>query len=78
MVRAKLPISAKKRNGMHSLRHSLATTLMEENIPLNEISNILGHKSSDSTSIYLNVDVKRLRDCAIDVSKLGVGKNGEF
>lgn len=78
MVRAKLPISAKKRNGMHSLRHSLATTLMEENIPLNEISNILGHKSSDSTSIYLNVDVKRLRDCAIDVTKLGVGKNGEF
>jgi site-specific recombinase XerD len=51
---------------------------MEENIPLNEISNILGHKSSDSTSIYLNVDVKRLRDCAIEVSKLGVGKNGEF
>lgn len=72
MLRARLPITSKKRNGMHSLRHSLATTLMEENIPLNEISDILGHSSTDSTSIYLNTDIKRLRDCAIDLSKLEV------
>ena len=78
MIRAKLPISAKKRNGMHSLRHSLATTLMEENIPLSNISDILGHTSVDSTSIYLNVDINRLRDCALEVNKLGVKQDGKL
>lgn len=78
MMRAKLPISAKKRNGMHSLRHSLATTLMEENVPLSDISGILGHTSVDSTSIYLNVDINRLRDCALEVNKLGVEQDGKF
>lgn len=78
MLRARLPITAKKRNGMHSLRHSLATTLMEENIPLSDISDILGHTSVNSTSIYLNVDVNRLRDCAIEVNRLGVEQDGEF
>ena len=78
MMRAKLPISAKKRNGMHSLRHSLATTLMEENVPLSDISGILGHTSVDSTSIYLNVDINRLRDCALDVNKLEVEQDGKF
>lgn len=78
MIRAKLPISAKKRNGMHSLRHSLATTLMEENIALSNISDILGHTSVDSTSIYLNVDINRLRDCALDVNKLGVKQDGKL
>lgn len=78
MMRAKLPISAKKRNGMHSLRHSLATTLMEENVPLSDISGILGHTSVDSTSIYLNVDINRLRDCALEVNNLGVDQDGKF
>jgi len=72
MVRAKLPISAKRKNGMHSLRHSLATTLLEENIPLDEISGILGHTSSNSTSIYLNTNIERLRECAIDLSEIEV------
>ena len=78
MIRAKLPISAKKRNGMHSLRHSLATTLMEESISLSDISGILGHASLDSTSVYLNVDINRLRDCSLEVSNLEVGQDGKF
>ncbi len=78
MIRAKLPISAKKRNGMHSLRHSLATTLMKENIPLSNISDILGHTSVDSTSIYLNVDINRLRYCALEVNNLEVSQDGKF
>ncbi len=68
MIRAKLPISAKKRDGMHSLRHSLATTLMEENISLSDISGILSHASLDSTSVYLSVDINRLRHCALEVN----------
>lgn len=63
---------------MHSLRHSLATTLMEESISLSDISGILGHASLDSTSVYLNVDINRLRDCSLEVSNLEVGQDGKF
>ena len=51
---------------------------MEENIPLSSISDILGHTSVDSTSIYLNVDINRLRDCALDINKLGVKQDGKL
>lgn len=66
MRMAKIPLSPKKKRGMHSLRHTLATRLLEENTPLSVISDILGHVSSDTTAVYLKVDVDRLRQCALD------------
>jgi len=66
MKLAKIPISAHKKKGMHSLRHTLASRLLAENTPLAVISDILGHISSDSTAVYLKVDVSRLRECALN------------
>lgn len=63
---AKIPISPHKKKGMHSLRHTLASRLLAENTPLPIISDILGHVSSDSTAVYLKVDVNRLRECALN------------
>ncbi|MCL5123952.1 MAG: tyrosine-type recombinase/integrase [Deltaproteobacteria bacterium] len=63
---AKIPLSPQKKKGMHSLRHTLASRLLEENTPLSVISDILGHVSSDSTAVYLKVDVDRLRECALN------------
>ena len=63
---AKIPISPQKKKGMHSLRHTLASKLLQENTPLSVISDILGHVSSDSTSVYLKVDVDMLRECALN------------
>jgi site-specific recombinase XerD len=63
---AKIPISPQKKKGMHSLRHTLASRLLEEHTPLSVISDILGHVSSDSTAVYLKVDVKMLRECALN------------
>ena len=62
----KIPISPKKKRGMHSLRHTLASRLLQENTPLSVISDILGHISSDSTAVYLKVDVEMLRECALN------------
>ena len=42
---AHVPISEKRRHGMHSLRHTLATRLMEDGTPLEQIADILGHQS---------------------------------
>jgi integrase/recombinase XerD len=63
---AKIPISPLKKKGMHSLRHTLASRLLEENTPLSVISDILGHVSTDSTAVYLKVDVDMLRECALN------------
>jgi integrase/recombinase XerD len=63
---AKIPISPQKKKGMHSLRHTLASRLLEESTPLSVISDILGHVSSDSTAVYLKVDVDMLRECALN------------
>jgi site-specific recombinase XerD len=62
---AKLPISAKKKIGMHSLRHTLATTLMEQQTPIQEIADILGHQSTESTPVYLKSSLNLLRECAL-------------
>ena len=62
---ARLPVSEKKKVGMHSLRHTLATTLMEQHTPLEEIADILGHQSTESTPIYLKSSLKLLGECAL-------------
>lgn len=66
MKLAKIPLSPEKKKGMHSLRHTLASRLLQENTPLSVISDILGHVSSDSTAVYLKVDVDMLRECALN------------
>ena len=51
--------------GMHSLRHTLASRLLKNEVPLDVISDILGHQSVDTTDIYLKVDIDSLRMCAL-------------
>lgn len=58
-----------KKHGPHALRHSLASALLEENTPLPVISEVLGHTNTDTTSIYLKIDVTQLRHCALDISE---------
>jgi len=55
----------KKRRGMHSLRHTLASRLLENDTPLATISDILGHVSIESTAVYLKVDIKKLKECSL-------------
>jgi site-specific recombinase XerD len=65
MELAHLP-TLKKRRGMHSLRHTLASVLLENNTPLCVISDILGHVDTDSTAVYLKVDIQKLKECPLD------------
>ncbi len=58
-----------KKRGPHALRHSLATALLEENVPLPTISEVLGHSSVKGTLVYLKIDTPRLRGCALDVEE---------
>lgn len=66
---AHIPVSSKKRVGMHSLRHTLASLLLENDTPLPIISDILGHVDTESTAVYLKVDIKKLKECPLDIKE---------
>jgi len=52
--------------GVHSLRHTLASTMLSNDVPLPVISSVLGHVTSKATNLYLHIDIKRLKECALD------------
>lgn len=56
-----------KHHGLHSLRHSLATSLLNTGTPINEIAVILGHTSATSTKTYIWSDIEHLRIAALEV-----------
>jgi site-specific recombinase XerD len=51
--------------GSHCFRHAYATHLLRSGIPLKTIGDILGHRSAESTCIYLQLAVEDLRDVAL-------------
>jgi len=55
--------------GPHSLRHALASNMLIGQVPLPVITSVLGHSSSNSTTIYLHSDIEGLRQCALDVEE---------
>jgi integrase/recombinase XerD len=69
MELAHLP-TLKKRRGMHSLRHTMASMLLEKDTPLSTISDILGHVDTNSTAVYLKVDIKKLKECSLDFEEV--------
>jgi site-specific recombinase XerD len=72
--RAGIRIPPGKKHGPHSLRHSLSSIMLESNVPLPIISDILTHESTDTTKIYLKIDLGQLRECALGVP---AGHSGE-
>jgi site-specific recombinase XerD len=61
--RAGTPLLA--RGGPHCLRHTLALRLLREGASLKAIGDLLGHRSAESTGVYLRLDVDDLRDVAL-------------
>lgn len=55
---------------MHSLRHTLATTMLENHEEYHNISAILGHSSEDSSSVYLKTSTELLRGCALEIPEV--------
>lgn len=56
---------ASARKGAHLLRHSLATDMLRKGASLDEIGEVLRHRSSDTTAIYAKVDINSLRALAL-------------
>ena len=63
---AHVALGEQRRHGMHSLRHTLATRLLEDGTPVEQIADILGHESVRSTGVYLKSSLGLLAKCALD------------
>ncbi len=70
MQLAHLPYTRTKKCGMHALRHTLATTMLENHEDYSNISAALGHRSEDSASVYLKTSIELLRECALEIPEV--------
>lgn len=53
--------------GPHCLRHSFAVQLLKNGTPLKTIGDILGHRTAESTSVYLRLATGDLREVSLPV-----------
>ena len=60
-------IEENNKKGIHNLRHSLATNMLEEGIPLNIIASTLGDTLQTTSNTYLKVSNVLLKQCALEV-----------
>ena len=67
--RAGLTFKEDQKHGMHSMRSSLASNMLRNETPIPVISNVLGHKYTDTTGIYIKIDLEGLRKVALEVPR---------
>jgi len=60
--------TAGKKHGPHSLRASLATSMVNDNVPFEAVSKILGHSSKETIQRYAKLDIEHLRACSVEVN----------
>lgn len=56
-----------RKHGLHSMRHSTASNLLQNHTPYPVITGILGHANTSTTKLYLRIDIQQLRTVALEV-----------
>ena len=59
-----------KHHGPHSLRHSLASAMLNGGSMMPVISESFGHRSTQTTLAYLKIDIRSLQKCALSVPEI--------
>lgn len=62
-------VSLSKKVHPHVMRHSMATTMVDHGASLEDVQNILGHSSPNTTQIYARVNIKRRKDAYLRTFK---------
>jgi len=60
-------VSLTGKRGAHVLRHSRAASLLSGGVPIKVIGDVLGHRSEQSTAVYLKLATADLRAVALDL-----------
>jgi integrase len=68
MYHAKID-TAIPRRGTHSFRRAFGTRLLEAEVPIELLSQLLGHSHIDSARPYLSASEQELKDCALGLVK---------
>lgn len=61
--------------GLHILRRTFATKLLNNGAPLSVISAALGHVEKSQVDHYLSVDEKKMRSCALSLASIEFGRS---
>ena len=67
----------RKKHGPHSLRASVSTSMINDDVPYEAVKEVLGHTSPNAIRDYAKNDIEKLRRCAIPVPTPS-GKFQEF
>lgn len=60
-------VSPPGKRGPHAFRHARAVSLLRSAVPLKLIGDVLGHRSVDSTAVYLKLATEDLRAVALEI-----------
>ncbi len=57
----------------HVLRHSFATEMYHQNVPLYAIQAMMGHSKMDETAVYIHIDQRLQREALEHITITGRG-----
>jgi site-specific recombinase XerD len=63
----KAGIDAAGHQGAHAFRHARAHSLLRASVPIKAIGDLLGHRSPDSTNVYLKLATEDLRAVSLEI-----------
>ena len=66
----------RKRVSPHTLRHSFATHLLEQDVDIRVIQVLLGHSKLDTTALYARVATRTIRTVTSPIEKLALLMEG--
>lgn len=72
VVEASRAAEINKRVGLHTLRHSFATHLLEDGVDIRIIQVLLGHAKLNNTALYARVATRTVRTVTSPLDKLGL------
>jgi site-specific recombinase XerD len=68
ILKAGIKPTAGRTKGTHTLRHSIATSMLNNGTTVPEIAQILGHARQESSERYISVSIELLKQCALEVT----------
>mgnify|MGYP001546482968 CR=1 FL=1 len=69
-VNSKHKAGIQKPGGLHLLRHSFATHMLEQGVDLKQLQSLMGHSCLSTTSLYLHLSTRHLKRLASPLDEI--------